>query len=121
MGAGQERRGRASVVAGAVAVGSRCVEAESAKHEQVFAVWREGLEQVGELEASAFGCRGPVGHVLAVGDKEKEQAGGVGAVLGGRGRCHGVEERQRHGRAGTAEKRSSWNLPAFAHRFFPCR
>src|SRR5439155_8605365 len=66
LAAGQESCRSAGMVAGAVAVRASFVMSQSAQDEQIVFDRRERFEDDRQIEITAEGGRGPIGHVCAV-------------------------------------------------------
>ena len=114
LGAGEEGRHRAGVVAAAVAVGAGLVGGEAGEHREVGLVRREGREDRRQLgRQGAFGADAPAVHVHAVGDVQDRHAvrRGLlrGRVAGGPGSldAHRLEPRQGHDGAQSFEDRAA--------------
>ncbi len=111
MDAGEERRGRARVVARAVAEGPPVHLREPAEHVEVLAERFERLHGRTELEIRARGLGRPHERARTLVGCPDDAVGRVDVAQSGRRlrrlergqrRRHRVEERQRHGRAKAA-------------------
>ena len=107
--AGEERAGRAGVVAGPLAgAGDALVAAQPTDHDHALAVGGERPQGLGDVEGPGAGRR-PVLHVHAVGHVHDAQpAHGLGRAGAEAERGHhAVEHRQRQGHAEAAEERTT--------------
>lgn len=84
LGAGEEGRQGAGVIAPSVAVGVRLLLRQSGQDAEVVLQAGERLKSFGQFVPGPFGRREPVGHMLAVRDVQKRHPHRLRGLLGGR-------------------------------------
>ena len=122
MNTGQETRGRAGVVAAAIAELVAVVIHQAGKHHRIFPERFERLQDARELEVLAGAFRRPMLHDRALRDIGERQPGRLCAAdAAGRRqrRNHGVQHREGNRRSQTSQEGPSWQVLACDDHVFP--